>query len=296
MSSVNRVLFDAPGPRGRRRIAVATVLSLLVMAGLVALALIQLGDNGQLAAAKWRIFTSSAITRFLFDGLGMTLGIAAVCALLSLPIGAFLALFRLSDSPVVRWPAVVFIEFFRSVPLLVVVYVFLMALPQAGFVFPVFWQLVIPIVLCSSAVFAEVFRAGVLALDSGQAEAARALGMRDGQVMRSVVLPQAIRLVVPTLVSQMVSLLKDSTLGYVVSVADLLDKAKILSSYYHLFFQSYVVIAVIYIVLNAAISQLAHALERGARRKPRTKGAAGPGGPGEGLESEFESQQQLRAA
>ena len=272
MSAVNRVLFDAPGPRARRRIAVATVVSVLVMAGLVVLGLVQLDRHGQLEAAKWTVFGQPAIMRFLLSGVGMTLGAAAVSAVLSIPLGAFLALGRMSRNPLLRLPVTVFIELFRSVPLLVVIYVFLLAVPKSGYTFPVFWQLVLPIVLCSGPVFAEVFRAGVLALDRGQSEAASALGMRRGQVMRVVVFPQAVRLVVPTLVSQMVSLLKDTTLGYVVSVSDLLNQAKELSSYYHLFLQSATVVAVVYIVINAAVSQFAHALERRAHRRPRAGG------------------------
>ncbi|MDI5972364.1 amino acid ABC transporter permease [Streptomyces sp. SL13] len=272
MSGVNRVLFDAPGPRARRRIAVATVVSVLVMAGVVVLGLVQFGRNGQLVAAKWTYFTQAPILRFLLSGIGTTGEVAAVCAVLALPLGAVLALGRMSDSRVLKAVCVVFIEFFRSVPLLMVIYIFLLAVPKSGYTFPVFWQLVIPIVLCSGAVLAEVFRAGVMALDSGQSEAAYALGMKRRQVMWIVVFPQAIRLVVPTLVSQLVSLLKDSTLGYAVSVAELLNQAKDLSSYTHYFIQSYTVVAVVYILVNAAISQFAHALERRARRKPRAGG------------------------
>ena len=164
-----------------------------------------------------------------------------------------------------------FVELFRSVPLLLVLYVFLLALPPAGYNFPAFWKLVLPIVLISSALLAEVFRAGVLALDSGQSEAAYALGMKRRQVMWLVVLPQAVRLVVPTLVSQMVSLLKDTTLGYVVSYPELLNQGKALGSYTHDFVQSYLVVTAVYIVINAALSQLAHALERRARRRPRVR-------------------------
>lgn len=279
MSAVNRVLFDPPGPRAKRRIAVATAVSVLVMAGLAVLGLVQLAHHGQLVAAKWTVFGQPAIVRFLLSGVGVTLGAAAVCAVLSMPLGAFLALGRMSDNPLLRLPATVFIEFFRSVPLLVVIYVFLLAIPKTGYTFPVFWELVLPIVLCSGAVFAEIFRAGVLALDRGQSEAAFALGMRRGQVMRAVVFPQAVRLVVPTLVSQLVSLLKDTTLGYVVSLSDLLNQAKDLSSFYHLFLQPSTVVAVVYIVINAAISQLAHALERRAHRRPRAGGTVpDPGG------------------
>lgn len=277
MTGPSRVLFDAPGPRAQRRIRVCTVVSVLVIAGVIALGVHQFAAHGQLTHAKWQPFGQWPYQRFLLKGLEKTLRAAAVAAVLALPFGAFLALGRLSPHRLIRAAAGGFVELFRSVPLLLVLYVFLMGVPRAGYTFPVFWELVIPIVLCSSALLAEIFRAGVLALDSGQSEAAYALGMKRRQVMWLVVLPQAVRLVVPTLVSQMVSLLKDTTLGYVVSYPELLNEGKVLGSYTHDFVQSYLTVTVIYIVINAALSQLAHALDRRGQRRPRAEGAgAGP--------------------
>jgi len=272
VSGSNRVLFDAPGPRARRRIMVATAVSVLVAAGLVALGVRQFSTHGQLTADKWRIFTLWPYQHFLLQGLVMTLKAAAVSAVLALPAGAFLALGRLSPNRVLRALSGGFVELFRSVPLLLVMYVFLLAVPKTGYTFPVFWELVVPVVLCSAALLAEVFRAGVLALDSGQSEAAYAVGMRRRQVMWLVVLPQAVRLVVPTLVSQMVSLLKDTTLGYVVSYPELLNSGKSLGSFTHDFVQSYLVVTAIFIVINAVLSQFAHALERRSQRRPRAVG------------------------
>ncbi len=274
MSGTNRVLFDAPGPKARARIRIFTVLSVLVLLGVIALGVLQFGSHGQLAGYKWSYFAEWPYQRFLFQGLVMTLKAAAVAAVLALPFGAFLALGRLSENRLIRSVSSGYVELFRSVPLLLVLYVFLLAIPRTGYTFPVFWSLVIPIVLCSSAVLAEVFRAGVMALDRGQSEAAYALGMRRRQVMWLVVLPQAIRLVVPSLVSQMVSLLKDTTLGYVVSYPELLNQGKSLGSFTHYFVQSYLVVTAIYVVMNAVLSQLAHALERRAQRKPRADGVA----------------------
>ena len=276
MSGTDRVLFDAPGPRARRRIRVATAASVLVIAGVIALGVHQFAAHGQLSHAKWQPFGQWPYQRFLLQGLVRTLKAAAVAAGLSLPLGAFLALGRLSPHRPVRACAGGFVELFRSVPLLLVLYVFLMAVPRAGYTFPVFWELVIPVVLCSSALLAEIFRAGVLALDSGQSEAGYALGLKRRQVMWLVVLPQAVRLVVPTLVSQMVSLLKDTTLGYVVSYPELLNEGKVLGSYTHDFVQSYLTVTVIYIVVNAVLSQLAHALDRRGQRRPQA-GLAPPG-------------------
>ncbi|WP_435130773.1 amino acid ABC transporter permease [Actinacidiphila sp. bgisy144] len=295
MSGPNRVLFDAPGPRARRRIRLATLLSVLLIAGLLALGLHQLARHGQLDRARWQPFGQWPYQRFLLQGLVRTLKAAGVAALLALPAGALLALGRLSPHRLTRLAAGSFVELFRSVPLLLVLYVFLMGIPRAGYTFPVFWELVIPVVLCTSALLAEVFRAGVLALDRGQSEAAHALGLSRRQVMRLVVLPQAVRLVVPTLVSQLVSLLKDTTLGYVVSYPELLNQGKVLGSYTHDFLQSYLTVTVVYIVANAALSQLAEALERRGRRRPAA-GTPGTAGGASGVAPRLPGPREPKAA
>lgn len=159
MTGPNRVLFDAPGPRARRRIRLATALSVLVIAGLIALGVHQLARHGQLDHARWQPFGQWPYQRFLLQGLVRTLKAAGMAALIALPAGALLALGRLSPHRVLRLAAGGFVELFRSVPLLLVLYVFLMGIPRAGYTFPVFWELVIPVVLCTSALLAEIFRA-----------------------------------------------------------------------------------------------------------------------------------------
>jgi glutamate transport system permease protein len=196
------------------------------------------------------------------------------------PLGALLALLRLSQTRPVRWLATAWIELFRSVPLLLLIYAFLLALPRYHVNLPVFWKLVVPIVLVSSATIAEVFRAGVLALDPGQSEAGAAIGLRYWQSMRLVVLPQATRLVLPALVTQLVSLLKDSTLGYVVSYPELMHQGQTLTVYTHLLVQTYLIVAVVYVLINFALSRLAtlvdHRLQRRGVPTGRARTAAGP--------------------
>ncbi|GAA2265056.1 MULTISPECIES: amino acid ABC transporter permease [Kitasatospora] len=258
-------LFDAPGPRARRRIRIATTLSLLAIAALLYLAIRRFADHGQLAASQWRMFTSWPIINFLLGGIGQTLLVTAVAAAIAFPLGGLIALLRLSRNRPLRALARGYTELFRAVPLLLLLYVFLFALPRAGLTFPVFWQLVIPIVLGNAAVLAEIFRAGVLALDRGQSEAAYSLGMTYWQAMTWVVIPQAVRRLVPTLVSQLVRLLKDSTLGYVVSYLELLHKAQVLGEYYHSVLPSFLVAAACYVVINTALSGIASRLERRRR-------------------------------
>jgi glutamate transport system permease protein len=264
--TVDRVLFDAPGPKARQRTRYATVLAVIAIAAVVALGLKRFGENGQLAGDRWQPFAQIGYIKFLWTGLEGTLKATAMCAVLAFPTGAILALLRLARNRVTRSLATAYIELFRAVPLLLLIYVFLLALPPQGINLPIFWKLVVPITMVSSAILAEVFRAGILALDRGQGEAASAIGLTYWQSMRIVVLPQAIRLVVPTLVAQLVSLLKDSTLGYVVSYPELMKQGNNLTVYTHLLVQTYVVIAVVYVLINFGLSQLASALERRMRR------------------------------
>jgi glutamate transport system permease protein len=273
MSAADRVLFDLPGPRARRRIVLVTVLSVLAVLVVVALALRQLGSQGQLAAYKWQAFSTAPYLRVLWHGLEGTLKATGASAVLAFPLGALLALMRLSPRRVVRWLGTAYIELFRSIPLLLLIYAFFLALPRYHVNLPIFWKLVVPIVMVSSAVIAEVFRAGVRALDRGQTEAAQAIGLRYWQTLRLVVLPQAVRLVLPTLIAQLVTLLKESTLGYAVSYPELMKQGDFLTARTHLLLQTYVIIAVVYVVINFLLGQLAGLVDRRLGRRP---GAAEP--------------------
>jgi glutamate transport system permease protein len=267
-----RVLFDEPGPRGRARIRLFTVVGVLLVGAVVALALYQFYKSGQLGRSRWLAFVQPAYLNFLWDGLTGTVIATVLAALLSFPLGVVFALGRLSRNGLLRRVSTWYIELFRSIPLLLLIYVFLLALPRYGINLPILWKLVVPIVMVNIAVLAEIFRAGILAVDRGQAEAAAALGLREGPAMRAVILPQAIRLVIPTLVTQLVALLKDSTLGYVVSYPELMKQANNLANYTNLLVQTYLIVAAIYVVLNLLLSRFAVWLERrlGSRTSSRT--------------------------
>jgi glutamate transport system permease protein len=282
--TVPRVLFDEPGPRARARIRVCTVLGLVLLAGLLALALRQFGRNGQLGRDRWAPFAQLSYLRFLADGFVGTITATALAAVASFPLGMVLALGRLSRRRAVRWVATAYVELFRGIPLLLLIYAFLLALPRFGINLPILWKLVVPIVLVNTAVLAEIFRAGINAVDRGQFEAAVSLGLREGTAMRAVIMPQAVRLVAPTLVTQLVALLKDSTLGYVVSYPELMKQGNNLTVYTHLLVQTYLIVALIYVVVNFALSRLAVLVERsvGTRARRNVAGSGGTGTPGPG--------------
>lgn len=266
-SSATQVLFDAPGPKGRRRILLLSVLSVVAILALLAGALWQFQSNGQLDPGKWIVYLRVDYLAFLGQGLWGTLKVTALAAVVAFPLGLLLALARLSRFRVLSTLAAVWIEFYRGIPMLLVVYAFLLALPAFGVTFPRFWMLVTPMILVSSATTAEVFRAGINAVDRGQHEAAAAIGLSRRDAMASVILPQAVRLVLPSLILALVTLLKDSTLGYVVSYNELQFQGKTLVSITRYLVQTYLVVSVIYIVINFLLTRIALALD--ARMKAR---------------------------
>ncbi|MGC7093246.1 amino acid ABC transporter permease [Amycolatopsis lurida] len=258
------VLFDEPGPRARRRIQIATVVSVLGGALLFALAVRQFAVNGELDWKKWAPYTQWPNWRYLLTALGQTLLAAALSAGIGGLAGLLLAVARVSRNVVVSGLARAYMETVRVIPAVLLIYVVLFVLPSLGLDLPLLWKLVVPLAVASSAQFGEIFRAGILSLDRGQGEAAAALGLRNGQAMRLVILPQALRRVVPSLVSQTGGVLKDTSLGFFVSYAELLFSGKVLIGYYQnqLLIQTYLVIGVIYFAANYALSRFARWLER----------------------------------
>ncbi|MEU7915879.1 amino acid ABC transporter permease [Microbispora bryophytorum] len=261
---MSNLLFDEPGPRARRRIRLATVAGVLVLLALLALAVRQFAANGQLAAERWQPYATWPMWRYLLGGLWSTALAAVVSAALSMAAGIALALGRVSRRRAVRLPSAAYVEAVRTVPALLLVYLVLFALPRYGLDLPLFWKLVVPLAVSNAALFAEVFRAGIMSVERGQGEAALALGLRQGQSMRLVVLPQAARRVLPSIVSQSVGLLKDTSLGFVVSYAELLYSGKVLANFNGLLIQTYIVVALVYLVVNASLSALARSLDRSA--------------------------------
>lgn len=261
-------IYDQPGPRGKRNILIGSIVSSLIFAVVLGLGLWQFASHGQLAPERWAPFTEWAIWSYLLVGLLGTLEAAAIVAVLGGALGVVLALGRMSHQRWLRWLSSTYIEIARTVPVLLMIYLMLFGLPQIGINLPTLWKLVVPLTIANSAVFAEIVRAGVASLPRGQREAALSLGMRGGQAMRFVVLPQAFRNVTPSLVTQLVSLLKDTSLGYIVAFTELLYRGQVLASFLHLLIPTYIAVTAIYLVVNGSLSYLASRLQRGSRRRP----------------------------
>ena len=280
--STSTVLFDIPGPRARRRHQIGTLIGGLVVLALIGLALWRLGVNGQLDPARWAVLfdPNSGVPQAFGTALVNTLRVAAVAMVAATVLGALLAAGRLSDHRLVRVPVTAAIEFFRAVPLLILILFCLLYLPTIGLNISSFGALALGLTLYNMAVLAEIFRAGILSVDRGQREAAFALGMRKSQVMTLVLLPQAVRRMLPVLIAQLVVLLKDSSLGFIVGYFELLRQARSLVEFFNFrfgdqyTFQLYVAAAVIYIVVNLLLSALARYVERRTRRNAKVAATA----------------------
>ena len=271
------VLFDVPGPKARARQRIGTVIGAVVVLAVVAFVLVRLGRNGQLDPQRWAVLfdPNSGVPQALGKALVRTLQAAAVGMVLATILGLLLAVGRLSDRPWVRGPVATYIEFFRAIPLLVVIFTLYFVLPSFGVRISAFAALTGGLVLYNSAVLAEIFRAGILSVDKGQSEAAYGLGMRKSQVMTLVLLPQAVRRMLPVLIAQLVVLLKDTSLGFIIGYFELLRQARSLVEFFtptfgnQYTFQLYVAAALIYIIINVALSQLAKLVERRTRRNKK---------------------------
>jgi glutamate transport system permease protein len=261
------VLADALGPKAKRVVWVVSAVATVLLAAIVAFAVQRLADKGQLDGDKWSLLTKPAAMRFLLGGLGNTLRAAGVAMVGAILLGALLALARLARTPLLRWPARLYVEFFRGFPLLLLILFAFLGLPRLGVDLPRIRYLILALVAYNGAVLGEIFRAGILSLDRGQTEAAFAVGLTYWQAMRLVVLPQAVRRMIPAIVSQLVTLLKDTSLGFAVSFEELLRRGQIVGEFGKNQLQAITVVAAIYLVVNFTLSQVARRLEVRQRRR-----------------------------
>jgi glutamate transport system permease protein len=261
------VLADALGPRGRRRVLVASIVAGIGLVAMLFVALQRLADKEQLEWDKWKPLTDPDVLRFLFGGLGNTLKAAAGGMVLALVLGAGLALLRLSRSGPVRWLATAWIELFRGIPLVLLIFFTFFALPKYSVDLDPFQALVLALALYNGAVLGEIFRAGILSLDRGQTEAAYAVGLGYWQAMLYVVIPQAARRMIPAIVSQLITLLKDTSLGYVITYEELLRRGRSTGEFFRNPLQVTVFVALLYIAVNFTLSRIAHRLEVRQRRR-----------------------------
>ncbi|MGX1881758.1 amino acid ABC transporter permease [Streptomyces sp. NPDC055287] len=274
------VLYDVPGPRAKRRNVLFTIVFLAALAAVVWWVLRSLADKDQLEWVKWEPFftDSRAWTTYILPGLKNTLIGSALAMVIALPLGAFFGIARLSDHWWVRGAAGTVVEFFRAIPVLILMLFANAAYSEFTDVSPdnrPLYAVVTGLVLYNASVLAEVVRAGILSLPAGQTDAARAVGMRKGQVMRFVLLPQSVTAMLPALVSQLVVIVKDTALGgALLGFSELLASVRPMSANYGAnTIASFTVVAVIYVLVNFALTTFASWLEGRLRRGRKSTGA-----------------------
>jgi glutamate transport system permease protein len=266
MSAPVAVLFDAPGPRARRRHLLLTGLGALLVLAVLWVVLRKMNDAQQLQSSMWKPFvTWEAWREYLLPGIWGTLKAAAISIVLAGIFGLLFGLGRLSTLAPVRWISGVVVEFFRAVPVLIMM-IFAFNVYVFNAVFPTSLNplaaVVTGLTLYNGSVLAELVRSGVHALPKGQSEAGLSIGLTPGQVLRSIQLPQALTAMLPALIGQFVVILKDSALGYQITYLDLLNWSKTLGSNYANTVPAYLVAALLFILINFSLTTLAGRVER----------------------------------
>ncbi|MGO4463617.1 amino acid ABC transporter permease [Streptomyces sp. M-16] len=275
---MNSVLYDVPGPKAKARNWIYTGVFLVLFALAAWWILARMAEKSQLDADKWTPFvTDSRVwTTFLIPGLLETLKAGAIAMVIALPLGALLGVGRLSDHAWVRVPVGTVVEFFRAIPVLMLMIfgsAFLVKFTAVESEVRPLYAVIIGLVLYNASVIAEIVRAGVLSLPRGQTDAAKAIGMRKGQTMFHVLIPQAVTAMLPALVSQLVVILKDTALGgSLLGLTELLAANRQISANYSNTIASLVVIALIYIGVNFALTSCASWLEGRLRKSSKSTG------------------------
>jgi glutamate transport system permease protein len=265
-------MFDIPGPKARVRHRLLAVVGSVALVGLIAFVLYRFYDSGQFTARKWDWLQYKQVQEDLLSAVLATLQAFALGGVLALIFGAVFAIGRLSEHAWIRSVAALVVEFFRAIPLLILMFVFYYGLPMIGTKTTPFVAVVLGLTLYNGSVLAEIFRAGIQALPKGQSEAAYALGMRKTQVMITVLLPQAVRAMLPTIISQLVVLLKDTALGFLITYPELLYYARFIGSqgqFGRPIVPSMIVAGAIYIAMCLLLTALATYLEKRNRRSKK---------------------------
>jgi glutamate transport system permease protein len=278
------VLYDAPGPRARRRAAVGGAIATVVLLVLLGLVVKRLADQGQFSGALWGPILNPAnedfslVWNLLGQGVLATLTAAVLAISFSLVIGGVVGVARMMLGRWSRMPVVGLIELLRGLPVVITIYFASRVLPELGVDLSGMpggaglWFLVIGLTAYNCVIIAEIIRAGVASLPGGQREAALAIGLTPGATMRLVLLPQAIRVMLPALISQLVVMLKDTSLAAVLALyTELLRQGNLIALNLHNPIQILSVVGVIFILMNYSLSRLATWVDQRSVRKTRPK-------------------------
>jgi glutamate transport system permease protein len=297
------VLYDAPGPRARRlTLIVSVVAAALVVLGAYAWVYRPLADKGQFTYERWGPLLDPAneafpaVWRLLGTGFRNTVIAAAMAIVLSLVLGTALAVLRYRLTDIARGPrpsgaalpgyyaerglgllSRVFVEFFRGLPVVLTIFFVAQILPELGVDLEPRYFLVIGLTLYNMVVIGEIVRSGMANLPRGQQEAAEAIGLSGLQTVFSILLPQSFRVMLPALISQVVVVLKDTSFGFIIGYEEALRVSGFVVQNLGNPIQVYLVVGVLYILLNYLVSRIAVYAQRRVSRGRRTPpGAAVP--------------------
>ncbi|MEV0152330.1 amino acid ABC transporter permease [Micromonospora sp. NPDC050686] len=317
MSQQNTVLYDVPGPRQRRITLISSIVATVVLlVGAYFLIYRPLDEKGQFSMELWGPLVDPSNENFsqVWDRLGLglknTLTAAALAIVSSLVVGTLLAVLRIQLKSLARrrftglatpvsyllrglstvLSAItrVCVEVFRGLPVVITIFFVARGFPEFGVTFGSLWYLVIGLTIYNSVVIAEILRSGMEGLPGGQGEAAAAIGLSPLQTTRMILLPQAFRIMLPALISQLVVVLKDTSLGFIISYEETLSIGKQLIGVLDNPIQVYVVIAVIFIAINYSLSKLAQYVQRRLSRGRKSKGLPAQQAPATALISQAE--------
>lgn len=275
---MSSVLYDVPGPRAIVRNRILGVITVLVVLAVIGFFVWRLAATGQFTAQKWAAFTYTNVWIQIGLATLRTLGAFIVAAIGALIVGFVLALGRMSERRWLRFPVGGVVEVLRAIPVLVFMFLLYYGLPVIGIRMPSYWAVVIALIAYNGSVLAEVIRAGVESLPRGQTEAGYAIGLRKSGVMRLVLLPQAVRAMMPVIIAQLVVTLKDTALGFIITYPELLFYARFLGSQAVLgspIVPATIVIGAIYIALCLLLSLVANTVEKRLRRSGKGLRVAG---------------------
>lgn len=254
--SILDVLYEEPGTKAKKRIKLYTVFSVIVLTAIIALTVRQFAVTGQLDSRYWDFYLQWTTWLFIIQGLLGTIRAALAAMIITLATGFLLMFARVRGNKIAQTISRCIIEFTRGVPSLLFIYFFFFVFPMMGLKLSAFWKITIPIAISASGSVAEVLRSGVQAVNKGQREAALSLGLSENRTFFKIILPQAFRYVIPSLISELVIILKDTNFAYIVSFNDLMQNASVLISNYDALLSVYLVVAVIYILINYFLNKL----------------------------------------
>jgi len=257
------VLFDSPGPATQARHRVYTVIAVVLLVLGIGVVVWRLQDAGQFAYDLWEPYITPKYVEALLEGLLDTLKMAFTAVLGAVVFGLVFGVGKLSDHSFIRWPCWLVVEFFRAVPvIMLMIFFFYAVFADLPIERAAYWGVVTALTLYNGAVLAEVFRAGINAVPKGQSEAAYAIGMRKSQVMNIILLPQAVKIMIPAIISQCVVALKDTSLGYLIAAPGLTRVGRSIYIEFANHVPTIMVLALFYVSVNLVLTGLATWVQR----------------------------------